>query len=236
MTVIPTPRRHLNLLAIETSTELCSAALLRGDELFDEEIRAPNQHAEQLAPMIRRLLARADLAIAALDAMAFGQGPGSFTGLRIACGIAQGLAFGAGRPVIPVPSLLALAEQAGAPRVVAALDARMGETYFAAYSRTADDWESVIAPALFAQDALPPLPGSDWVATGSGFDAFDWLRAAYAGQVKANVADDLPRAAAVARLAGRRLARGEFVAAEDAAPLYLRDKVALTTRERQAAR
>jgi len=236
MAVTPSSARHLNLLAIETSTELCSVALLRGEELLADESLAPNQHAEQLAPMIRRLLARANVAVAGLDALAFGQGPGSFTGLRIACGIAQGLAFGAGRPVIPIPSLLALAEQAGAPRVVAALDARMGETYLAAYSRSAGDWESIIEPALFAQDALPPLPGRDWVATGSGFDTFDWLRAAYAGQVGASVANDLPRAAAVARLAARRLARGEFVAAEDAAPLYLRDKVARTTRERQAAR
>jgi tRNA threonylcarbamoyladenosine biosynthesis protein TsaB len=236
MAVILPSARHLNLLAIETSTELCSVALLRGEELLADESHAPNQHAEQLAPMIRRLLARANMAVAGLDALAFGQGPGSFTGLRIACGIAQGLAFGAGRPVIPIPSLLALAEQAGAARVVAALDARMGETYLAAYSRTGEDWEIVIAPALFSREALPPLPGGEWVATGSGFDAFDWLRASYAGQVGAHVANDLPRAAAVARLAGRRLARGEIVAAEDAAPLYLRDKVALTTRERQAAR
>jgi len=226
----------LNLLAIETSTELCSVALLRGEEMLADESHAPNQHAEQLAPMIRRLLARAEMAVGGLDALAFGQGPGSFTGLRIACGIAQGLAFGSGRPVIPVPSLLALAEQAGAARVVAALDARMGETYLAAYARTGKDWEVVVAPGLFMQDALPPLPGTGWVATGSGFDAFPWLRAAYASQVSASVAGDLPRAAAVARLAARRHARGEFLAAEEAAPLYLRDKVALTTRERQAAR
>lgn len=226
----------MKLLAIETSTELCSAAILRDDELLVEETLAPNLHAERLAPMIRRLLTRAGLTAGGLDAFAFGQGPGSFTGLRIACGMAQGLAFGAGRPVIPVPSLVALAEQANASRVVAGLDARMGETYLAAYARAGDDWESVVAPALFSQGALPPIAGGDWVATGSGFDAFAWLRAAYAGQVRASVANDLPRAAAVARLAGRRLARGEFVAAEDAAPLYLRDKVALTTRERQAAR
>ena len=226
----------MKLLAIETSTELCSTALLRDDELFVEEILAPNQHAERLAPMVRRLLARAGLAAVDLDAFAFGQGPGSFTGLRIACGMAQGLALGAGRPVVPVPSLMALAEQANASRVIVALDARMGETYLAAYSRMGGDWEAAIEPGLFPQACLPPLPGHDWVATGSGFDAFDWLRAYYAGQVGAHVANDLPRAAAVARLAGRRLARGEIVAAEDAAPLYLRDKVALTTRERQAAR
>jgi tRNA threonylcarbamoyladenosine biosynthesis protein TsaB len=226
----------LNLLAIETSTELCSAALLRGDELFVEEVLAPNQHAERLAPMLRRLLSRAGLASADMDAFAFGQGPGSFTGLRIACGLAQGLALGAGRPVVGVSSLLALAEQANASRVVAALDARMGETYLAAYSRMGGDWQAAIAPGLFAQDALPALPGRDWVATGSGFDAFDWLRGAYARQVANRIEGDLPRAGAVARVAARSLARGEAIPAEQAAPLYLRDKVALTTRERQASK
>ncbi len=226
----------MNLLAIETSTELCSAALLRGDELFVEEVLAPNQHAERLAPMVRRLFARAGLAAADMDAFAFGQGPGSFTGLRIACGLAQGLALGAGRPVVGVSSLLALAEQANASRVVAALDARMGETYLAAYSRMGGDWQAAIEPGLFAQGALPALPGHDWVATGSGFDAFDWLRGAYSAQVGNRIEGDLPRAGAVARVAARKLARGESVPAEQAAPLYLRDKVALTTRERQAAK
>lgn len=226
----------MNLLAIETSTELCSAALLRDEDLFVEEAHAPNQHAERLAPMVRRLLARAGLAPAAMDAFAFGQGPGSFTGLRIACGLAQGLAFGTGRPVVPVPSLVALAEQANASRVIVGLDARMGETYLAAYSRMGGDWEAAIAPGLFDQGALPPLPGRDWVATGSGFDAFDWLRGAYATQVSHRVEDDLPRAGAIARVAARRLGRGEAVPPEAAAPLYLRDKVALTTRERQAAK
>lgn len=226
----------MNLLALETSTELCSAALLRGDELFVEEMLAPNQHAERLAPMVRRLLARAGLAPADMDAFAFGQGPGSFTGLRIACGMAQGLALGTSRPVIPVPSLVALAEQANASRVVVGLDARMGETYLAAYSRMGGDWQAAIAPGLFAQDALPALPGHDWVATGSGFDAFDWLRGAYARQTGNRIEGDLPRAGSVARVAARCLARGESVAPEEAAPLYLRDKVAMTTRERQAAK
>jgi len=226
----------LNLLAIETSSELCSAALLRGDELFVEEVLAPNQHAERLAPMVRRLLARSGLAAADMDAFAFGQGPGSFTGIRIACGLAQGLALGAGRPVVGVSSLLALAEQANASRVVAALDARMGETYLAAYSRMGGDWQAAIEPGLFAQGALPALPGHDWVATGSGFDAFDWLRGAYSAQVGNRIEGDLPRAGAVARVAARKLARGESMPAEQAAPLYLRDKVAMTTRERQAAK
>jgi tRNA threonylcarbamoyladenosine biosynthesis protein TsaB len=226
----------LRILAVETSTELCSVALLQGDDLSAEERLAPNQHAECLAPMVRHLLAQAGLDASDIDAFAFGQGPGSFTGLRIACGMAQGLAFGASRPVLPVPTLLALAEQAGAGRVVTALDARMGETYLAAYVRNGADWEVSVAPGLFPQASLPALPEYGWVATGSGFDAFDWLRVAYAPQVDRRIAGDLPRAGAVARLAARMLGRGEAVTPEEAAPLYLRDRVALTTRERQAAK
>lgn len=226
----------MKLLAIETSSALCSVALLRDDELFVEEVLAPNEHAERLAPMIRRLLTRARLDAKDLDGFAFGQGPGSFTGLRIACGMAQGLALGAARPVVPVPSLMALAEQANASRVIAALDARLGETYLAAYSRMGGDWEAAIEPGLFPQASLPPLPGRDWVATGSGFDAFDWLREAYGPQIAHRLESDLPRAGSVARIAARRLARGDALAAGEAAPLYLREKVALTTEERQATR
>jgi len=224
----------LNLLAVETSTELCSVALLRGDELFVEEILVENRHSEVLVPMIRRLLERSRLTAAQMDAFGFGQGPGSFTGIRIACGIVQGLAFAARRPVVPVPSLLALAEQSNEGRVIAALDARMGEAYLAAYARSGDDWDEVIAPRLASREGLPPLPGPRWAATGSGFDRFDWLRDAYRGSVDMRIEGDLPKARSVARIAAVRLARGGGVAAEKAAPLYLRDKVALTTEERRA--
>ena len=226
----------MNLLAIETSTELCSVALLRGGELFEEEVLAENRHSELLAPMIRKLLERAHLTAMQMDAFGFGQGPGSFTGIRIACGVVQGLAFAAHRPVIPVPSLLALAEQSNEGHVIAALDARMGEAYLAAYARNGEDWDEVIAPRLADADSLPPLPGRRWAATGSGFDRHGWLREAYRDAIEMRFEGDLPRARSVARLAARRFARGAGVAAADAAPLYLRDKVALTTEERRARR
>jgi tRNA threonylcarbamoyladenosine biosynthesis protein TsaB len=226
----------VKLLAVETSTELCSVALLRDGDLFVEEALAENRHSELLVPMIRRLLERSRLSAQQMDAFAFGQGPGSFTGIRIACGIVQGLAFAAGRPVVPVPSLLALAEQANESRVIAALDARMGEAYVAAYARNGDDWDEVIAPRLADASGLPPLPGRRWVATGSGFDRHPWLREAYRESVEMRFENDLPRASAVARVAVRRFARGAAIAAEQAAPLYLRDKVALTTEERLAKR
>ena len=225
----------MNLLAVETSTELCSVALLRGPELFVEEELAGNRHSEVLVPMLRRVLARARLVPAQMDAFGFGQGPGSFTGIRIACGIVQGLAFAAERPVVPVPSLLALAEQTNDARVVAALDARMGEAYLAAYARNGADWDEVIAPRLVDPAAgVPPLPGRQWAATGSGFDRHEWLREGYRRPVEMRYEGDLPRAGAVARIAARRFLRGGAVAAERAAPLYLRDKVAMTTEERQA--
>jgi tRNA threonylcarbamoyladenosine biosynthesis protein TsaB len=226
----------LNLLAVETSTELCSVALLRGGELFVEEVLAENRHSEMLAPMIRRVLERARLEARQMDAFGFGQGPGSFTGVRIACGVVQGLAFAAGRPVVPVPSLLALAEQSNESRVISALDARMGEAYVAAYARNGDDWDDVIAPRLADATGLPPLPGRRWAATGSGFDRHAWLRDAYRESIEMRFEGDLPRAGSVARIAARRFARGGGIAAEEAAPLYLRDKVALTTEERRIRR
>ena len=226
----------MNLLAVETSTELCSVALWRGGELFVEEALAGNRHSELLMPMLRRLLERARLRAANMDAFAFGQGPGSFTGIRIACGVVQGLAFGAQRPVVPVPSLLALAEQSNQRRVVAALDARMNEAYLAAYARNGEDWDTVIEPRLVDAQSLPALPARGWIGTGSGFDRLGWLAAGYRDAIESRVEGDLPRAGAIARVAVRRFACGGAVSAEQAAPLYLRDKVALTTEERRADR
>jgi tRNA threonylcarbamoyladenosine biosynthesis protein TsaB len=120
--------------------------------------------------------------------------------------------------------------------VIAALDARMGEAYVAAYARSGDDWDEVIAPRLCDAEGLPALPGRSWAATGSGFDRHAWLRDAYRDSVQMRFEGDLPRAGAVARIAVRRLGRGAGVPAEKAAPLYLRDKVAQTTEERRARR
>jgi tRNA threonylcarbamoyladenosine biosynthesis protein TsaB len=226
----------VNLLAVETSTELCSVALLKGGELFMEEVVAENRHSELLAAMIRKVLERSRLSALRMDAFGFGQGPGSFTGIRIACGIAQGMAFAAHRPVVPIPSLLALADQSNEGRVIAALDARMGEAYLAAYARNGDDWDEVIAPRIVTSASLPPLPGRSWAATGSGFDRHPWLREAYRNSVEMRIEGDLPRARSVARLAARRFGQGAGIAPALAAPLYLRDKVALTTEERQARR
>src|SRR5260221_12631567 len=165
--------------------------------------RAETRHSEMLVAMIRRLLERARLAVGKMDAFGFGQGPGSFTGIRIACGIVQGLAFASGRPVVPIPSLLALAEQSNEGRVIAALDARMGEAYIAAYARNGDDWDEVISPRLADAASLPHLPGRSWSATGSGFERHEWLREAYRDSVQMSFRGDLPRAGSIARLGAR---------------------------------
>jgi len=213
--------------AFETSTEWCSVALWRDGELSAIEQRAANRHGELALPMLERLLAAAGLKVADLEAIAFGAGPGSFTGLRIACGIAQGLAFARGLPVLGVSSLEAMAEECGAPRVVACLDARMGEVYYSALEKRGARWAEVVPAQCVAPAAAPRPPGEGWVGCGNGFAVYGTmgLRSVYP--------EIHPGAAAVARLAAPRLAAGEGMDAARAAPNYLRDKVALTTEERR---
>jgi tRNA threonylcarbamoyladenosine biosynthesis protein TsaB len=213
--------------AFETSTEWCSVALWLDGELRAVERRAPSRHGELALPMLQSLLAPARIGMADLEAVAFGAGPGSFTGLRIACGIAQGIAFARSLPVCGVSSLEALAEECGAPRVVACLDARMGEVYYAALEKNGERWREAIPAQCVAPDRAPRPSGGGWVGCGSGF-------AAYGDMGFDRVFPGIhPGAAAVARLAAPRLAAGEGVDAAGAAPVYLRDKVALTTEERR---
>ena len=217
----------MRIAAFETSTDWCSVALWRDGELSAVEERAANRHGELALPMLERLLAATRLRAADLDAVAFGAGPGSFTGLRIACGLAQGLALARGLPVLGVSSLEAMAEECGAPRVVACLDARMGEVYYSALEKRGARWEEVVPALCVAPAAAPRPPGEGWVGCGNGFAAYGamGLRVVYA--------EVHPGALALARLAAPRLAAGQGVDAARAAPNYLRDKVALTTEERR---
>ena len=225
----------MHLLALETSTEYCSCALTLAGETRESCVLAGQGHSALLLPMVAELMAQAGLGFGQLDAIAFGSGPGSFTGLRIACGAAQGLAFAHDLPVVPVVTLEALAQQSGADRVLACLDARLGELYLAAYERTgAADWRIVSAPALRKTDALPPLPGA-WLGVGSGFAAHGAVLAQHYDLSGAQ-ADVYPRAAGIAQLAMTKFSRGQSVVAEAAAPLYLRDKVALDVHEQAALR
>jgi tRNA threonylcarbamoyladenosine biosynthesis protein TsaB len=219
------------ILAVETSTELASAALLRGQEVIARQSSGVQTHSQTLLPMVQELLAEAGLGFAQCDAIAFGAGPGSFTGVRTACGIAQGLAFGRDLPVVPVSTLLAMAqacrEQTGANDVLAILDARMEEVYWAQY-RYGDEWQIVLPPMLSAP-AVVRAEGTP-LACGNGLAAYA-AALAQAG-IGNGVPQIMPHAAQVARLGARDFATGKAIAARDAQPLYLRNKVAFTTAER----
>lgn len=220
------------LLAFDTSTEHLSIAVQNGDLRIEHGGAGGAQSSTTLLPLILQLLAEAGLTLAGLDAIAFGRGPGSFTGLRTACAVAQGLGFGAGVRLLPIDTLHALAEEArhrfGAQRVVAVLDARMDQVYAATYdfdggAAHGDDGEA----RLLAPEALVVPPG--FVLAGNAF-------AAYGERLPVGAArhEVLPTAAAMLRLAPALLAAGRSVAPPDAMPLYIRDKVAQTTEERAA--
>ena len=221
-------------LAIDASTETCAVALGENDRWLEHSQAAGQRHAELLLPMIKDLLAEGGLALSQLSGIAFGAGPGSFTGLRIACGVAQGLALGADLPLVGVSTLEAMAEtlrrRNGSSKVVAALDARMGEIYVAAYEHDGSRWRERVAPAV-VKPHLAELPdGVGWAGAGNGLAALDPARARFAAWHP----DILPSATAVGVLSQPRFEAGEGVAARDAHPIYVRHRVALTTAEREA--
>ena len=226
----------MNLLAIDTSTDFCSVAASRGETLFSRHERAGRRQAETILGMVDEVLAEAGIELAQIHGIAYGEGPGSFTGLRIAAGVTQGLALARGIGVIGMGSLLALSEEAwkdGAGRVIACLDAHMGEVYHAAYRRAGAGWEEVSAPGLYRPEAVPVAPGEDWTGCGDGFAAYRERLAARLGErVSAMRPDAAPSARAVLKLAMPRFAAGEAKDAATAVPVYLRDKVALKTSER----
>ncbi len=231
------PGRPLRLLAIDTSTSQMSVAVGDGTRVWEHSGEGGAQASSALIPTVQSLLREAGLALADLDAIAFGRGPGSFTGLRTACAVAQGLGFGAGVKLLPVDTLLAVAEDArarhGVQRVVAVIDARMDEVYAAAHDLAAFEAGGAVAsPLLHAPEAVQVPEG--WVIAGNAEAPYGArLAPAHASAARLPA---LPTAAAMLRLAPALLARGEAVPAEQAMPAYIRDKVAQTTAEREAAR
>jgi tRNA threonylcarbamoyladenosine biosynthesis protein TsaB len=219
----------MRFAALETSTEWCSVALWLDGEIRTLEQRAGQRHAEWMLPMLRQLLQRAGARVEMLEAIAFGAGPGSFTGLRIACGIAQGIAMARDLPVLAVSTLDALAEESGAQRVVACLDARMHEVYYACLEREGSRWRMAGPARCLPPRDIPRPSGDGWHGCGSGFAAYPDLAARIAVNVRPGVH---PSAHAVARLAAPRLAAGEGTDPALAAPFYMRDKVAMTIEER----
>lgn len=223
----------MKILAIDTSSENCSLALWRDGELLSRGRLAGQRHTELILPMLEELLDEAAVSLAMLDGIAFGAGPGSFTGLRIACGVAQGLALGANLPLAAISTLEALAEAAGRERVIACLDARMGEIYHAAYQKRGAEWHAVNAPSLCAARDAPEVEGGGWFGIGSGFAAYAAeLQQRYAGKIDEMNAAAVPQARDIARLAVAVFQQGRGLDAAGAAPLYIRDKVALKVGER----
>jgi len=213
----------MRFAAIETSTEWCSVAVWADGEIAALERRAGHRHSEFALPMLQELMKGLTI-----EAVAFGAGPGAFTGLRIACALAQGLAFARDLPVIGISTLEALAQESGAARVVACIDARMREVYYAALEKRAGAWREVVPAQCVPPRSAPPPPGEGWVGCGSGFEVY---REEMKGKVEVARPEIHPTAMAVAQLAAPRLAAGEGVDAAQAAPFYLRDKVAFTKEE-----
>ena len=220
------------LIAIETSTELASVALLHQGQQFSRESLGAQTHSATVPGMIQSVLKEAGIRLSDCDALAFGAGPGSFTGVRTACGLAQGMAFGARLPVVPVVTLLAMAERArglGVDNVLSVLDARMGEVYWAQYQFN-DEWHAITPPRLsLASDVtvsgLPAICGNGLVAYPHDLSSL---------KVARSVPEIMPHANDILTLARFALHEGKAVHAREAQPIYLRNKVALTTRERMA--
>jgi tRNA threonylcarbamoyladenosine biosynthesis protein TsaB len=224
----------MKLLVLDTSTEWCSAALWLDGRIQARRVLAGQQHSSLLLPMIDELLRESDISLRQLDGIGYGAGPGSFTGLRIACAVTQGLAFGADLPVVGVSTLESIAEQTGAGQVLTVLDARMAEVYWAAYRRDGAGWLAVVEPQLALPESVAVPAGGEWVGAGNGFVALGEVLRPRLAAALARIDDTLmPDAAAMAPLAAAAFARGEGMDAALAAPIYLRDKVALTVDERR---
>lgn len=223
----------MKILALDTSTEYCSVALWVDAAVHERVVHAGQGHSGIVLDMIDQVLAEGGVGLAALDGIAYGQGPGSFTGLRIACAVAQGLAFAEDLPLAGIGTLHAMAVACSAERVLCCLDARMQEIYHAAYVRNGEFCEEVSAPLVCAPGAAPVLPGTGWTGCGSGFAAYgDILRQRYGAALATVDSAVYPHARDMARIAVPLFAAGQGIPADEAAPLYIRDKVALKTAER----
>ncbi|MCH8619092.1 tRNA (adenosine(37)-N6)-threonylcarbamoyltransferase complex dimerization subunit type 1 TsaB [Undibacterium sp. TS12] len=221
------------ILAIETSTELATAALLTDERILIRELNGVQTHSQGILPAIQSLLMEAGIRLRDCDAIAFGCGPGAFTGIRTACGIVQGLAYGADLAVLPVVSLLAMAqaarEQSQAEQFVCILDARMNEVYWAQYRFDDAGWVEVSAPALNSLDqALAGITlESAQLVLGNGLNLPESAGTKFASM------NCMPHAKQILSLATLDFAAGRSVPADQAQPLYLRNKIALTTAERE---
>jgi tRNA threonylcarbamoyladenosine biosynthesis protein TsaB len=223
----------MRILALETSTELGSCAFWQDGHLLERVCPAGRPHSETLMPLVAELLAEAGSSLADLQAIAFGAGPGAFTGLRVACGLAQGLAVGLDLPLLPVGSLAAMAWEAGGAEVLSLLDARMGEVYVGHFRRTPEGLLALAEPRVCPPESVVPPDSPAAQVVGNALRAHAGLAARLAAWVCRP--DVLPRAGSVAQLGAIARAAGDGLDPAQAAPCYVRDKVARTSAERQAA-
>ena len=227
----------MNILALDTSTESCSVALLFEGQLFEQSIMTQREHSQRILGLMNALFNDAGTEIAAIDAVAFGRGPGSFTGVRVAVSVAQGIAFARDLPVIPVSTLAAVAQAAiestDCQQIAAAMDARMGEIYTGSFVNQHGlavpcSEEQVSAPAVFR----PERPGA-WTGVGSGWTVYqNELQQNFADQLTGILPDLLPQATMIAKLADVEAQQGRLFPAAQALPVYLRNNVA----QKKAAR
>lgn len=223
---------NIRILAVDTATEACSAALYINGEVKQVFELAPREHTRLLLSMIESLMADAGLRLQQLNALAFGRGPGSFTGVRIATGVVQGMGFAADLPVVPISTLASIAQHVydshQSEKVLSAIDARMGGVYWSAYKLSDNGLmqlsgtEDVLTP-----DNTPLVEGDDWVAAGSGWKGHsETLTARFKQNLQAIYDDYLPQSSSIAKLAAYGFQQGKAVAAQDAVPVYLRNNVA----------
>lgn len=223
----------MRILAIDTATEACSVALNDNGATFAHFELCPREHTQRILPLVNDVLMEGGVTLADLDALAFGRGPGSFTGVRIGIGIAQGLALGAELPMIGVSTLATMAQgawrQTGATRVLAAIDARMGEVYWAEYQRDENGvWQGEETEAVLKPEAvsarLAELDGA-WATVGTGWKAWPEM-GANAGLTLTDGNVELPAAQDMLPIALQMFAEGHTVAVEHSEPVYLRNEVA----------
>ena len=218
----------MKLLALDTATEACSAAVWVDGTVTERYQLAPCRHTALILPMIEAVLAEAGLSPRQLDAIAFGRGPGAFTGVRIAASMAQGIAFSIDLPVVPVSTLAALAlgvgRETGQLRLAVALDARMGEVYWGTYALTAADVEALPKERVCAPAAVTAPAGGDWFGVGSGWQVHAAILSEQLA-IQGYLGERYPRAGDVARLAATPSRRSDWVSADLALPVYLRNQV-----------
>ncbi|MDC9726116.1 MAG: tRNA (adenosine(37)-N6)-threonylcarbamoyltransferase complex dimerization subunit type 1 TsaB [Gammaproteobacteria bacterium] len=221
----------MNILALDTCTESCSAALLYNGELFERVEMTQRGHSDLILGMMDEVFQQADTTISTIDAVAFGRGPGSFTGVRVGVGVAQGIAFARDVPVIPVSTLLAVAQTAAdqldIDYIAVAMDARMGEVYCASYQRKDGTVELIDSERVCPPEQFKPPSAQQWVGVGTGWGEYDEvLRENFSGHLDDVAVNYYPNASVMIKLAKIEAEAGRMVTAEQALPIYLRDNVA----------